>query len=58
MSDLAKRVLVRAYDVSALLNAGAVNTIGLWLSSGWSGFKSVNPMKEDMFNVSAAARSA
>lgn len=52
VSDLAKRVLVRTYDVSALLKVvgGETNTIGLWLSSGWSGFDSVNPSKEDMFN--------
>ena len=50
VSDLAKRVLLRTYDVSALLKAGQMNTIGLWLSSGWSGFDSVNPAKEDMFN--------
>ena len=50
VSNLAKRVLMRTYDVSAFLKAGQTNTIGIWLSSGWSGFDSVNPEKEDMFN--------
>ena len=36
VSDLARRVLVRTYDVSPLLKYGE-NVVGLWLSSGWAG---------------------
>ena len=42
VSDLAKRVLVRTYDVAPLLKPGHTNTIGLWLSTGWAGFNSVS----------------
>jgi hypothetical protein len=52
VSDLAKTILVRTYDVSSLLRPGESNVIGLWLSSGWAGFTSVNPKRVDMFNVS------
>lgn len=53
VSDLAKRVLVRTYDIAPLLKPGK-NTIGLWLSTGWAGFNSVNPAKTNLFNVSHA----
>ena len=54
ISNLAKRVLVRTYDVAPLLLAGKENVVGLWLSTGWAGFNSVNPAKTNMFNVSHA----
>jgi alpha-L-rhamnosidase len=53
ISDLAKRVLIRTYNVTQLLKPGQPNTIGLWLAPGWAMFDSVNPAKADMFNVSS-----
>ena len=53
----AKRIAVRAYDVGHLLVADGdadKNVVGLWLSSGWSGFTSVNPGVVDMYNSTAA----
>eukprot|EP00040_Diaphanoeca_grandis_P022459 m.120655 g.120655 ORF g.120655 m.120655 type:complete len:474 (-) comp28822_c0_seq2:1730-3151(-) len=53
ITDLAKRIPVRACDVTALLKPGK-NVIGLWLSVGWAGFTSVNPAVVDFFNTTNA----
>ena len=57
VSDLAKRVLLRTYDVTALLRTapGETNVMGLWLSRGWSDFRSVNPPVSNLFNSSAGS---
>ena len=54
VSDLAKRVYVRAYNISGLLRYGQMNTVGLWLGPGWTQFTSVNPAVTNMFNTSKA----
>ena len=50
VSDLAKRILLRTYDITALLVPGANNTVGLWLARGWTDFDSVNPSVKNIFN--------
>ena len=40
ISYLPGRVLYRTYNVSAFLNEGANNTVGLWASSGWGQYES------------------
>ena len=54
VSDLAKRVYVRAYDITSMLLSGQVNTMGLWLGPGWTQFTSVNPAVTNMFNTTKA----
>eukprot|EP00039_Didymoeca_costata_P002489 m.60515 g.60515 ORF g.60515 m.60515 type:complete len:960 (-) comp11329_c0_seq1:22-2901(-) len=53
VSDLAKRVLVRPYDISKYVTKGT-NTIGIWLGPGWTMFSSVNPKVNDLFNATNA----
>ena len=57
VSDLAKRVLLRTYDITALLRTtpGETNVMGLWLSRGWADFRSVNPPVSNLFNSSAGS---
>jgi hypothetical protein len=50
ISDLAKRVLLRAYDITEYMTHGSGdgvdinnNTVGIWLGPGWTMFDSVNP---------------
>jgi hypothetical protein len=57
VSDLAKRVLLRTYDVTALLKRGGgeENVMGLWLARGWANLDSVNPRVSNLFNSSAGS---
>jgi alpha-L-rhamnosidase len=48
VTDLAKRVRFRTYNISAHVVAGP-NAVGLWLGPGWSLFRGVNPVMD--FNL-------
>eukprot|EP00048_Salpingoeca_helianthica_P017254 m.236284 g.236284 ORF g.236284 m.236284 type:complete len:944 (+) comp20517_c0_seq1:91-2922(+) len=48
VTDLAKRVRFRTYNISAFVQGGA-NAVGLWLGPGWSLFEGVNPVMD--FNL-------
>eukprot|EP01050_Picozoa_sp_SAG11_P009878 SAG11_NODE_962_length_6376_cov_3.798471_1_plen_528_part_00 len=55
ISDLAQRVLVRPYDISALLTPGRPYTLGLWLGPGWSQFGSRTRLQaSNIFNTTKA----
>ena len=55
ISDLAKRVLVRPYDISARLSPGQPFTLGLWLGPGWSQFGSRTRLQAgNIFNTTKA----
>jgi hypothetical protein len=55
ISDLAKRVLVRPYEITALLTPGQPYTLGLWLGPGWSQFGSRTRLQaSNIFNTTKA----
>ena len=55
ISDLAKRALVRPYDISHHLQPGKPYTLGLWLGPGWSQFGSHTRLQaSNIFNTTKA----
>ena len=55
ISDLAKRALIRPYDISHHLQPGKPYTLGLWLGPGWSQFGSHTRLQaSSIFNTTKA----
>ena len=55
ISDLAKRALVRPYDITHHLQPGKPFTLGLWLGPGWSQFGSHTRLQaSNIFNTTKA----
>ena len=55
MSDLSKRALVRAYDISSHLAPSQPFTVGAWLGPGWSQFGSRTRLQaSNIFNTTKA----